>query len=137
MNTFTLNETTETYWAKWPITAEQIIVQAKKVLTARLCHASSTIFSNPSAVRSYLSIKLASKGREIFVYLFLDNQHRLIQYEELFYGTTDSAIIYPIGVVKASLRHNVAAVIFAHKHPPGLATPSKAGKQITEHLKTP
>jgi len=135
MNAFTLNETTGTYCAQGTITAEQIIEQAKQILTTRLCNASSTTFSNPSAVSSYLTIKLADKEREVFACLFLDNQHRLIQYEELFYGTIDSAAIYPREVVKAALHHNAAAVIFAHNHPSGLATPSEADKQITERLK--
>tara|TARA_R110002111_G_scaffold65277_1_gene107057 strand:+ start:7772 stop:8269 length:498 start_codon:yes stop_codon:yes gene_type:complete len=136
MNAFTLNETTGAYCAQEPITAEQIIEQAKQILTTRLCNANSTTFSNPSAVSSYLTIELADKEREVFACLFLDNQHRLIQYEELFYGTIDSAMIYPREVVKAALQHNAAAVIFAHNHPSGLATPSEADKRITDRLKS-
>lgn len=44
--------------------------------------------------------------------------------------------VYPREVVKAALRHNAAAVIFAHNHPSGLATPSEADKRITERLKS-
>jgi len=72
----------------------------------------------------------------VFACLFLDNQHRLIQYEELFFGTIDGAAVYPREVVKEALRHNAAAVIFAHNHPSGLATPSEADKHITERLKS-
>jgi DNA repair protein RadC len=136
MKAFTLNETTGTYCAQESITADQIIEQAKQILTTQLCNTSSTTFSNPSAVSSYLTIKLADKEREVFACLFLDSQHRLIQYEELFYGTIDSAAVYPREVVKAALRHNAAAVIFAHNHPSGLATPSEADKRITERLKS-
>jgi len=135
MNAFTLNETTGTYFAHETLTAEQIIEQAKLILATRLRNVSSTTFSNPSAVSSYLSIQLADKEREVFACLFLDNQHRLIQYEELFKGTIDSANVYPREVVKAALQHNAAAVIFAHNHPSGLATPSEADKRITERLK--
>jgi DNA repair protein RadC len=136
MNAFSLNETTGTYCAQESVTAEQIIEQAKQILTTKLCNTSSTTFPNPSAVSSYLTIKLADKEREVFACLFLDSQHRLIQYEELFYGTIDSAAVYPREVVKAALRHNAAAVIFAHNHPSGLATPSEADKRITERLKS-
>ena len=42
----------------------------------------------------------------------------------------------PFEVVKAALRHNAAAVIFAHNHPSGMAEPSKADEQITNRLKS-
>ncbi len=67
--------------------------------------------------------------------MFLDNQHRLIAFEELFFGTIDSASIYPREVLKAALKVNAAALIFAHNHPSGDATPSQADKQITQRLK--
>ncbi|GIA88948.1 DNA repair protein RadC [Vibrio cholerae] len=67
--------------------------------------------------------------------MFLDNQHRLIAFEELFFGTIDSASVYPREVLKAALKVNAAALIFAHNHPSGDATPSQADKQITQRLK--
>ena len=41
----------------------------------------------PVAVRKYLSAKLADFEHEVFAVLFLDTQHRLIEYSELFRGT--------------------------------------------------
>ncbi|HAS8160916.1 TPA: DNA repair protein RadC, partial [Vibrio vulnificus] len=73
--------------------------------------------------------------REVFAVMFLDNQHRLIAFEELFFGTIDSASVYPREVLKAALKINAAALIFAHNHPSGDATPSQADKQITQRLK--
>ena len=35
--------------------------------------------------------------------LFLDNQHRLIEYAEMFRGTIDSASVYPREMVKEAL----------------------------------
>jgi len=37
--------------------------------------------------------------------------------------------------VKATLRHNAAAVIFAHNHPSGVAEPSRADEALTQSLK--
>ena len=37
----------------------------------------------PVAVRKYLSAKLADFEHEVFAVLFLDTQHRLIEYSEL------------------------------------------------------
>jgi DNA repair protein RadC len=37
-------------------------------------------------------------------------------------------------VVRKTLKHNAAAVIFAHNHPSGVAEPSKADEHITDRL---
>jgi len=68
--------------------------------------------------------------------MYLDNQHRLIKYEELFFGTIDGASVHPREVVKHALKYNAAAVIFAHNHPSGVAEPSQADQRITDRLKS-
>ncbi len=91
--------------------------------------------TDPDAVRFYLTSKLRDAQSEIFACLFLDNRHRVIQYEELFYGTIDGASVHPREVVRKALQHNAAAVIFAHNHPSGVAEPSQADERITQKLK--
>ena len=49
----------------------------------------------------------------MFAALFLDNQHRVIAYAELARGTIDGASVHAREVVKAALKHNAAALIFA------------------------
>ena len=58
----------------------------------------------------------------------------MIDFSELFAGTIDSAAVYPREVVKACLKHNAAAVIFAHNHPSGQATPSDTDVRLTRKL---
>jgi hypothetical protein len=82
-------------------------------------------------VKDYLRTKLASFEHEVFAALFLDSQHRLIEYVELFRGTIDQASVYPREVVKEALRLNAAAVIFSHNHPSGNPEPSQADKLLT------
>ena len=91
-------------------------------------------FTNPTNVKEYLKLKLGAHDREVFAVMFLDNQHQLISFEELFFGTIDAASIYPREVLKAALNHNAAAVVFAHNHPSGIAEPSQADKRITQRL---
>ena len=91
--------------------------------------------TSPEITRAYLSAQLRGYSYEVFACLFLDNQHRVIQLDELFRGTIDGASVYPREVVKQALHHNAAAVIFAHNHPSGVTEPSQADKQITEKLK--
>lgn len=91
--------------------------------------------TSPDITRAYLSAQLRGYSYEVFACLFLDNQHRVIQLDELFRGTIDGASVYPREVVRKALHHNAAAVIFAHNHPSGIAEPSTADKHITEKLK--
>ncbi|WP_404357060.1 DNA repair protein RadC [Methylotuvimicrobium sp. KM1] len=82
-----------------------------------------------------IKLKLAPFEHEVFVCLFLDNQHRVIACDELFRGTIDAASVYPREVVKTALQYNAAALILAHNHPSGISEPSQADKSITDKLK--
>lgn len=91
--------------------------------------------TSPGAVRDLLRHKLAGLPHEVFVCIQLDAQHRVIAIDELFRGTLTQASVYPREVVKASLRANAAAVIFAHNHPSGACQPSQADELLTRNLK--
>jgi DNA repair protein RadC len=92
------------------------------------------LLTSPDLVRNYLSAQLRHQPHEIFAVLFLDNQHRLIAYDEMFYGTIDGASVYPREVVKKALARNAAAAILAHNHPSGIAEPSQSDQRITKRL---
>lgn len=66
--------------------------------------------------------------------LFLDAQNRLIAMEEMFSGTLTQTSVYPREVVKRTLHHNAASVMFAHNHPSGIAKQSQADEMITKEL---
>jgi DNA repair protein RadC len=89
---------------------------------------------NPEATRQFLSSRLRHLPYEVFACLFLDNRHRLIDFEELFRGTIDGASVHPREVVRRALHHNAAAIILAHNHPSGIAEPSRADVQLTRRL---
>ncbi len=90
---------------------------------------------SPVDTRRLVISRLRDRKREIFAVLFLDNQYRLIAFEELFQGTIDSAGVYPREVVRQTLAYNAAAIIVAHNHPSGVAEPSRSDRQITERLR--
>jgi DNA repair protein RadC len=92
------------------------------------------VLTSPDATRDYLKLRLRGLSHEVFACLFLDNRHRVIEYQELFRGTIDGASVHPREVVKEALRWNAAAVIFAHNHPSGVAEPSQADLHITKRL---
>lgn len=106
---------------------------ARRSLAARL--AQTPVFDSPQAVKDYLQLQLASKPHEVFAVLFLDTQHRLLAFEELFRGTLNQASVYPREVVKRALALNAAAAILAHNHPSGVAEPSRADEALTQALK--
>ncbi len=135
MSAFHILDTTGRYTLERPVTAEEIIEQAKEILQSLFSRSDQTPFTGTQSVKHYLKFALAPKRREIFACLFLDNRHRLIKYEELFQGTIDGASVHPREVVKAALEHNAPAVILAHNHPSGVAEPSQADIQITTRLK--
>ncbi len=90
---------------------------------------------SPRDTRDYLQARLRDRPHEVFCCLFLDNRHRVLAFEELFHGTLNGAAVYPREVVKRALKHNAAAVIFAHNHPSGVAEPSRADEILTRGLK--
>ena len=96
---------------------------------------SASALTSPGAVRDYLRLSIAGREHEVFVCLWLDAQHRVISVDELFRGTLTQTSVYPREIVKAGLRANAAAVIFAHNHPSGVAQPSQADELLTRNLK--
>jgi DNA repair protein RadC len=93
------------------------------------------VLTNSARTRQYLRARFRHCEQEVFSCLFLNNQHHVVELEELFKGTIDGAAVYPREVVKRCLYHNAAAVIFAHNHPSGVAEPSQADIAITLKLK--
>ena len=92
--------------------------------------------SSVADTRRYLTAQLRHEPHEVFACLFLDNRHRTLAFEPLFYGTIDGASVHPRQVVRRALYHNAAAVILAHNHPSGIAEPSQADREVTQRLQT-
>lgn len=93
------------------------------------------VMSSPERTRAFLQHHLGMRRREVFCCLFLDSQHRLIRCDDLFLGTLDGAAVYPREVLERALRYGAAAVILAHNHPSGVASPSSADRRITQRLR--
>ena len=91
--------------------------------------------TSPGAVRDYLRLSLAHLQHEVFVCIWLDAQHKVVGTEEAFRGTLTQTSVYPREIVKKALARNAAAVIFAHKHPSGVAQPSQADELLTRNLR--
>jgi DNA repair protein RadC len=90
--------------------------------------------NNPRDSGAFLTSRLRHLPYEVFACLYLNNRHQVLAFEELFRGTVDGASVHPREVVRACLKHNACAVIFAHNHPSGIAEPSAADQAITREL---
>ncbi len=95
----------------------------------------NTPLTSAKQTYSFLKRQLRDKKNETFVALFLDSQHRVLSYEELFNGTIDAANIHPRPIIERILKHNAAALILAHNHPSGLSDASHHDIAVTARLK--
>ena len=115
---------------------DAVIESALKILEKKISYCTdSPSLTSPQASKDYVKLQLSRYEHEVFACLWMDNRNRVINFNKLFRGTIDGASVYPREVVKAALKHNAAAVIFAHNHPSGVAEPSHADEQITKRLK--
>lgn len=112
---------------------QAVLEMSRRYLRERVQRGS--VLADPDAVRFFLASKLRNRHAEVFSCVFLDKRQRVIQFEELFYGTVDGATVYPREVVRQAIHHNAASVIFAHNHPSGVAEPSQADEHITKRLR--
>lgn len=90
--------------------------------------------TNTHETYTFLKRQLRDKKNETFVALFLDSQHRILCYEELFSGTINAATVHSRPIVERVLKLNAAAVILAHNHPSGLSDASQQDLAVTSRL---
>ena len=114
-------------------TNDAIIKHALRILHGRM--QIRDCIKEPEMAKQYCTMKLTDYPYEVFSCLFLDNRHRVIAFEEMFRGTIDAAAVPTREVLRAVIKHNAAAVIFAHNHPSGCTEPSAADRALTMRLK--
>lgn len=114
---------------------EQRIIQMALCLLEKRVRKNARQFKTSEDTKNWLMLELSSLEREVFMVLYLDNQHRLIEKEVIALGGINSTEVHPREILKSALRHNAAAVILAHNHPSGWAEPSHADRHITDTLK--
>jgi len=107
---------------------------SKRVLKDELRE--SDVITSPDVCKRYVQHALANRQHETFAVLYLNNQHAILDMEELFQGTIDAASVYPREVVRHVLNKGAAAVILCHNHPSGSTQASQADIQITRRLQS-
>ena len=92
-----------------------------------------TTIRNAQDVYDYLQ-DMRNLPKEHLRGLFLNSHSRVIRDEVISIGTVNSNIIHPREVFRAGIECNAAAVVLAHNHPSGEATPSTEDVEITKQL---
>lgn len=109
-----------------------VLELSRRALAQRL--AQRPVFDSVQTVKDYVALHLSGKPHEVFAALFLDAQHRLLAWQELFQGTLTQTSVHPREVLRVAMGLNAAAVILAHNHPSGVAEPSRADEFLTRSL---
>ena len=117
-----------------PATDDEIIAAALLALDAKIRRQGR--IASPADARAFVSLRLAHLAHEVFAVMFVDAQHRIIEFREMFRGTLTQTSVYPREVVKEALALNAAAVILTHNHPSGVAEPSRADELLTQTLQS-
>ena len=111
---------------------QSTIEKALAILSER--HSRGETLSSPDITKQFLRLKLGESYHEVFGCIFLDNRHRIISIEDLFFGTIDGASVHPRVIVQKALFCNAAAAVLYHNHPSGVAEPSPADRAITRRI---
>jgi len=92
------------------------------------------VLNSPQSVFDYLLYRFKNLSREVFVVIFLDAHYRVIELEELFWGTLNESMVYPREIFAKAVKYKACYLIFAHNHPSGKVEPSSADIKITKKL---
>jgi proteasome lid subunit RPN8/RPN11 len=72
--------------------------------------------------------------RECFAVFMLNTRRRIRGHQLVSTGTIDTLLVHPREVFRLAIAMNAAAIILAHNHPSGEASPSEADIKITRDL---
>lgn len=114
------------------VTESEIVETAKILLGRRVLQ--TPVIQDHQVAADFFMMQLSALNAEVFCVAFLNTKHRMIACEKMFQGSLSEASVYPRQVVHRAMVLNAAAVILAHNHPSGDATPSQADIQLTKQL---
>ena len=90
--------------------------------------------TSPEAAAELLVPMLQYQDREHCVTLNLDTKHRLLATTTVSIGSVDHTFMSPREVFRDALLHGASAIVIAHNHPSGDATPSRDDAAVTRRL---
>ena len=88
----------------------------------------------PDRVADFLREECRNLAVETCWVLLLNARRGLIRAERISQGLLDTILVHPREVFRRAISANAAAIVLAHNHPSGNATPSDADIKITRDL---
>jgi DNA repair protein RadC len=103
----------------------EILVHAQHLIS-RSFHRKGPLIDQPHLVRALLHVQLGAHLHSVFALVLLSKDLRLLDFVEVFNGTTDHVVVHTREVVRETLKRNAAAVIAARSDPTGEGKPTEA-----------
>lgn len=115
--------------------ALQVIRAAATIYLQQSAEAQESL-EDPKRLVAFWRMRLGALPNEVFEVAYLDSSLRLQRdgVERLEEGTIDRAAVYPRRVAEAALKRSAAALVLAHNHPGGAATPTEQDKNLTRAI---
>lgn len=92
------------------------------------------VITSPRRAASLLGPLLGNRDREACAAALVDTKHRVMGVEMVSIGSLDHTFMAPREIYRLALVHNAAALVVAHNHPSGDATPSPDDIAVTRRL---
>jgi DNA repair protein RadC len=115
--------------------------QEYKVVSLRECPTPDAlqICETPQQAADYWRLHIAghpyyNPDCECFIVLLLNTRRRVKGHQLVTIGTLDTLLVSPTAVFRTAIVASAAAVILAHNHPSGDASPSEADIKVTRDL---
>ncbi len=89
---------------------------------------------SPELVHELLGAEMRRLRKESLRVVLLDTRYRLIRVEEVSVGSVNESIAHPRDVFRPAVIASAYAVIVAHNHPSGDASPSQTDHSLTRRL---
>src|SRR6202012_4243554 len=93
------------------------------------------MLDSPGAVEDMLRLKIGTLRREVFMALYLDGRHQLLDMREEAHGTLTRVPVFPQEIARHALATHAVSVIVAHNHPSGGIEPSASDRALTRTIK--
>jgi DNA repair protein RadC len=115
--------------------SEPVVLEcARRLACAKLTDGGAEV-RNTEALYDFLLMQLGARDHEVFAVLLLDSNRKLIEYVELFHGTTEYVSVHIREVLKWMVATRASHVVVAHNHPSGNSAPSSADICFTGRIK--
>jgi len=88
----------------------------------------------PEDVARLLMPVLRDLDREHFVAVLLTTKNQVIDVITVSIGSLSASLVHPREVLKPAIQASAAALVVAHNHPTGVATPSREDVVFTQRL---